>query len=140
MGNIPNQPYVQKLQVLKARGIIDVETIAELLDCSERYVRKILSEPDKDFKAYEILLISNYLSDRGINTVAKCFHSSEYNLMPRSENAAANGVIDDEVADMVEALGHIRERFNKRCPQSMREALENAHEILARVDAEMQRL
>lgn len=139
MSNLPMRPHIQTLQVLKARGVITVADIAEILDCSERHVQAVLADPTKDFQAGDWLTISRFLSERGFLGPARQGFVPVYDLK-KVDSAEANGIIDDEIADAVQVLGKMKEKFDGRCSSGMQEQITEFEAVVNRLKAELGRL
>ncbi len=71
--------------------------------------------------------------------IAELLLTSEFEVRRRG-SAAANGVIDDEVTDMVAALGRCVEAFRDDDPDAMSRILAEADQIIERLKAERDRL
>lgn len=139
MGNLPMKPHIQRLAILKANDAISNQEIADIIGKSIRYVQLILAEADKDFSADEIRKISNYLSDRGRNDLARCFFSAAWTLESAGE-ASSDGNIDDEIADMVEVLGSFKHSYRDRVIPDLDNMISEASKIIRRMQAEADRL
>lgn len=139
MSNKEMHPHIRQILIAKNKGLIDVPTIMELTGKTESWIHRVLREAEHDFQGEDLRKISNYLSDRGFNGVARMFYSPEYSLHHRGD-ASANGRVDDELADLVESAGEFSKNFKKRCTDSMASNLEELTKVISRMQAEMERV
>lgn len=139
MSNLPMRPHIHQITIAKAMGLIDTRTISTLISKSDRHIQNVLADPLLDFQAADVLVISNYLSDRKFNGVARCFFSPEFALEAVGQ-AEANGRIDDEITEIVKVLGKMAESHEKRSPQTMQLLLDELALLNNRLKAEMERL
>lgn len=132
--NTAMKPHVKILHQLKAKGIITVEEIAQLLECSLRKVYKIL-EGEGDFSAEEIRSISAYLSEMGRNELSLQFLSPKYGITYKGSTTTNNDV-DDEIADIVMHLGRAKTKFAKRDKDKFAAVIEDLTKALRSLEAE----
>lgn len=120
------------------RSVIDRLTLARLWRCSESHVSRILSE-ERDLNASQYEETLMHLSSRGVHDLHRRGLSPVYEIVAR-EAASADGRIDDEMRDGVLAYGRAVQAHVTRDYAGMTDAIAEARAVLARLEAERDRL
>lgn len=137
--NVKIKPHIQALMVMRARGETTTEEIAMLLDTSERTVQKLLSGEKLDITAEEAAILSRYFSDRNIFRFTNAFMSPAAVIIPVGESTS-NGIVDDEIAEIVESLGEIKKAHKTRSADIMESQITNLELLMNRLRAEKDRI
>lgn len=131
-------PHIHALLLLRGREATDNKEIAAVSGVSHRQVNKIFAG-DADFTADQIRKLARFYSERGEQELSDAFHSPALKLLPITPGIS-NGIIDDEIADMVSILGHMKEAHAAGDGQAMPELLKQIEAVVGRLRAEAERL
>lgn len=126
------------LNAILAEGRFTAKELGALVDVSANMIYKAKND-EAELSMNKIARISRYLADQGELRLARCFLSYDHEIVPRQE-ANANGIVDDEVADMVEALGQARQCHKAGDRTGLTNQIVAAERALQNLRAERDRL
>jgi hypothetical protein len=94
---------------------------------------------DAEITATEVQTISIHLAHNDDLRLAYCFIPPQFEIVRRGAGTA-NGLIDDDVAEMAEAIGSVRSTFKETDVEKLTRAIEMAEQALLNMKAERDRL
>ena len=133
-----NSAFSRALSKVLLDGRFTPTELAEEADCSARHIRKVANQKaslghDKAER------VARYLCRHNETRPTQAFSCAGYELTQRGE-AAANGIIDDEMADMMETLGAAVKAHRSKDREGLSSIILDAEAIIQRLKAERDRI
>jgi hypothetical protein len=120
------------------RGVIDRLTLCRLWRCSESHASRVLSEERPlTGEQYEETLL--HLAERGVYDLHRRTLPPTKVIVDR-DAASADGRIDDEMRDAMSAFGRAVDAHGRRDRVGLDEAIADGRAVIARLEAERDRL
>lgn len=137
--NFKKKPHIEALIIARGRELTSNKEIAAVTGRSVRYWQMIFAGDSDDCTADELRKLSRFYSDRGENFLAEIMLSPEYAICA-IQSAEADGVVDDEITDMVQIMGEIKTAHSRRDRNEIKNLMESMRDVLNRFNAEADRL
>lgn len=112
------QQLASTLGVIVCEGRFSVRELADAGKCSVNAIHQAISNPDRNLTFVVAKRLSRFLSKNGDNRFAKLFIDPSYIIKPAGD-AKSNGIIDDEITDLVKIAGNIAHAFETRDDKKM---------------------
>ncbi len=126
------------LNQLLAEGRFSAEDMAAMAGCSANMIYRVRNE-DTDMAFAKVQALSLGLCRQGETRVARCLLTPDLRICDETE-ARVNGCIDDDVSDLLVAMGTAVSAFRQGDTDASLLALEQAERALNNARAEAGRL
>ena len=110
--------------------------LADMAGVSESMVRAV-AQGEREFKAANFLMLSNRLASEGNTRLAKLALPKKFAITEDLESPPTNGCLDDELADMMVALGQMKVAHDTHNDDACDRHYEEVLSILERIKAEI---
>lgn len=121
----------------KAEGLLTTEEVSALIHKGYRHTRRFINS-EQPLTAAMFVRLAQESFLRGDQRLLSFIVPPGYTLVPLKE-AATNGNVDDEIGDLTEAQGRMRECFNRGDMRGAKKWQAKAKEIQQRIDLEIER-
>jgi len=92
--------------------VFSVDELADAMGVRPKTVYAYIESDERDIPAERVVAVSRFAErTKGLTDIADCFHTPEF-VSCRVEASTADGRIEDEIADMTDALSLLRQAHN----------------------------
>lgn len=113
--------------------------LADMAGVSESMVRAV-AQGEREFKAVNFLMLANKLASEGNTRLSKLAVPKRYTITENHDTPTTNGCLDDELADMMVALGQMKVAHDTGNDSACDSHYEKVLSIIERIKAEITRL